>query len=63
MTELRFDIFKENEHKAVLWVEVAEGLPDARARMEQLATKEPGTYFVFNPRESTIVAYMNTSKE
>jgi hypothetical protein len=47
----------------VFWVELAEGLPDAQARMEQLAGKEPGAYFVFNPRESTIVAYIKTSKE
>jgi hypothetical protein len=63
MTELRFDLFKENVDKAVFCVEVVEGLPDARARMEQLAINEPGAYFVFNPRESAIVAYINTSKE
>jgi len=63
MTALRFDIFKENEDKPVFWVEVADALSVARARMEQSATKEPGAYIVFNSRESTIVAYINTLKE
>ena len=44
--EKTFDVFSGTQKNA-MWVEVVEGLSNARERMQQIAAKEPGQYFVF----------------
>jgi len=57
-----FDIFSGRfGEKGVLWLGAIERLDDARARMLNLAAKQPGAYFVFNSDSQLIVAAVDTS--
>jgi hypothetical protein len=57
-----FDIFSGRfGEKGVLWLGAVARLEDARARMLNLATKQPGAYFVFNSDSHLIVAAVDTS--
>ena len=58
-----FDIFKGSPtSKDAVWVETAEGLAAARARMEQIAWEVPGRYFLFSPRSHAILASSDNHK-
>jgi len=59
MTE-RFDIFSGSSDDSPLWLEVAEGLNNAVARMEQRAWAKPGRYFVYDADNGTVVASIDT---
>ena len=50
-----FDIFFWVPDKNV-WMETVAGLSNARKRMEAIAAQKPGQYFVFSPRDHTILA-------
>jgi len=50
-----FDIFFGVPDKNV-WMETVAGLSNARKRMEAIAAQKPGQYFVFSPRDHTILA-------
>jgi hypothetical protein len=50
-----FDIFKRHEN-GFIWVESAEDLQAAQARMRELSVKSPGEYFVFDQKTQQIVA-------
>jgi|HubBroStandDraft_2_1064218.scaffolds.fasta_scaffold678862_1 hypothetical protein len=57
-----FDIFSGRfGEKGVLWLGAVARLDDARARMFNLAAKQPGAYFVFNSDSQLIVAAVDTS--
>jgi hypothetical protein len=57
-----FDIFSGRfDEKDVVWLGAVERLADARARMLNLAAKQPGAYFVFNSDSHTVVASVDTS--
>ena len=57
-----FDIFSGRfGEKGVVWLGAVGRLDDARARMLNLATKQPGAYFVFNSDSQLIVAAVDTS--
>jgi hypothetical protein len=57
-----FDIFSGRfGEKGVVWLGAIERLDDARARMLNLAAKQPGAYFVFNSDSQLIVAAVDTS--
>jgi len=57
-----FDIFGGRfGEKGVVWLGAVERLGDARARMLNLAAKQPGAYFVFNSDSHFIVAAVDTS--
>jgi hypothetical protein len=57
-----FDIFSGRfGEKGVLWLGAVARLDDARARMFNLAAKQPGAYFVFNADSQLIVAAVDTS--
>jgi hypothetical protein len=61
-TSPSFDIFSGRfGEKGVLWLGAVERLGDARARMHNLAAKQPGAYFVFNSDSQLIVAAVDTS--
>jgi len=55
-----FDIFSGVPDKNAVWIETVAGLSNARARMEAIAAQEPGHYFVFSPRDHTILAKTET---
>jgi hypothetical protein len=57
-----FDIFSGRfGEKSVVWLGAVGRLEDARARILNLATKQPGAYFVFNSDSQLIVAAVDTS--
>ena len=57
-----FDIFSGRfGEKGVLWLGTVARLDDARARMFNLAAKQPGAYFVFNSDSQLIVEAVDTS--
>ena len=42
-----FDIFSGTQKNAA-WIETVEGLSAARERLQQIAGKKPGQYFIFS---------------
>jgi len=60
--EPRFDIFSGTTEKDAIWIEAVSGLANARKRMEELAAKSPGRYFVFSVSSHTVLAQTDTSK-
>jgi hypothetical protein len=57
-----FDIFSGRfGEKGAVWLGAVGRLEDARARMFNLAAKQPGAYFVFNSDSQLIVAAVDTS--
>ena len=57
-----FDIFSGRfNEKDVVWLGAVGRLDDARARMLNLAAKQPGAYFVFNSGSQTVAASVDTS--
>jgi hypothetical protein len=43
-----FDIFSGAPKDNPMWLETISGLSNARERMEQIAAKRPGQYFIFS---------------
>jgi hypothetical protein len=62
MREQMFDIFSGTSDKDARWLESAEELSTARARMEHLATVRPGAYFLYSPASHSILAKCDTSE-
>jgi len=56
----RFDLFAGSLDAAPLWLEVADGLNSAIARMEQRARVKPGRYFVYDVENQVEVASIDT---
>ena len=52
----RYDIFRKFDDGSVLWLEAAEDLERAQVRMEELAQKSPGDYFVFDQNIRIVAA-------
>jgi hypothetical protein len=60
---LKFDIFSGAIDKNARWLEVVEGLENAKWRMDKISTKSPGRYFVFCDFSHTVVALTDTFSE
>lgn len=58
--EPKFDIYLGRSGNNALWIEAVEGLSSARARMQKIATEQPGEYFVFSSRDHAILATVDT---
>lgn len=56
MKEPAFDIFSGGPEKDPMWLETVAGLSNARDRMQQLAAKKPGPYFLFSVLSQAVVA-------
>jgi hypothetical protein len=59
----KFDIFSGSVDKDAIWIEAVEGLGNAKDRMDELAAKSPGKYFVFCGFSHTVMAVTDTRKE
>jgi hypothetical protein len=59
----KFDIFSGSVDKDAIWIEAVEGLANAKDRMDELAAKLPGKYFVFCCFSHTVMAVTDTRKE
>jgi hypothetical protein len=58
--EVVYDIFRGASTKDAMWVEAVSGLSSARRRMEEIAKKSPGQYFVFDHESHAIIARTDT---
>lgn len=56
-----YDIFKgHSNHRDARWILTVEGLYSARERMERIAAKQPGSYFLFCASTCSVVAETNS---
>jgi hypothetical protein len=60
---LKFDIFSGAIDKNARWLEAVGGLENAKRRMDEIATKSPGRYFVFCDFSHTVIALTDTLPE
>jgi hypothetical protein len=58
-----FDIFYGAVDKEPLWIESAENLENAKARMKDLAAEKPGSYFLFSTAYGKVLAVIDTSRK
>ena len=56
-----YHIFSGSPDHDPLWLELTDGLDAAYERVEQLAAKLPGRYFIFDPRTSVVIKRLDTS--
>jgi hypothetical protein len=62
MTISTFGIFKGLHDRHAKWVDAVEGQVKAERRMNEMAAKDPGQYFVFSAYTHTVIAVTDTSK-
>ncbi len=48
--EMQFDVFRVETEEDVLWRGAAATLEEAKTRVQELATGEPGVYLILNQR-------------
>jgi hypothetical protein len=58
----QLDILKRTEDGSFVWMEAANDLSGAKARLQQLVDNTPGEYFVFDQRSQQIVAKMASTR-
>lgn len=51
-----FDILKRHDDGSFIWIEAADDIQAARARLNELSASSPGEYFVFDQKTQQIVA-------
>ncbi|MGH9574734.1 MAG: hypothetical protein ACRD40_14550 [Candidatus Acidiferrales bacterium] len=56
----KFDIFAGEIQKNAIWFEAVNGLEEAKIRMEQIAARTPGKYFVYCSTTRSVVATLDT---
>ncbi len=56
----KFDIFAGEIYKDAIWLEAVNGLEEAKIRMEQLARRNPGKYFIYCSVTRSVVARLET---
>jgi hypothetical protein len=56
MAQSRFDILRHHDDGSFAWVESAEDLSEAQARLEELSADSPGEYVIFDHGIEQIVA-------
>jgi hypothetical protein len=61
MTAFTFGIFKGLHDRNAKWVEAVEGETKAIRRMNEMAAKDPGPYFVFSAYTHTVIAVTDSS--
>lgn len=60
MEEPTFDIFRGTPSKSPVWLEAVRGLSLAEQRLEQIAAKDPGAYFLFSVQAHKVFAQIET---
>jgi len=55
-----FDILKRHEDGSFIWLEAAQNLQAAQARLQELCARAPGDYFIFDQKSQQIVAKQST---
>jgi hypothetical protein len=57
-----FDIFSGRNDRDAVWMDAVTGFASAQRRMDEIAAKEPGEYFIFHTGSRKILA-TNTAPE
>jgi hypothetical protein len=55
-----FDLFSGAPDGRPAWLEAIKGLEPAKARIQEIATKSPGEYFIFHAHSREIVLRLDT---
>jgi hypothetical protein len=53
--DAKLDIFKRLPDGHPIWVKAVEGLEEAKRQLTELASENPGTYFIFNTRSGLVI--------
>lgn len=61
LAKLKFDIFSGELDKNAVWLETVDGLAEAQKRMQEIATRKPGVYFIFSSGDRSVVAKLETT--
>jgi hypothetical protein len=56
-----FDILRRHDDGSFIWIEAAQDLDAAQARLRDLCARAPGEYFVFDQKSQQIVARLSNS--
>ena len=56
----QWDILRRERDGSFIWMEAAQDLKTAKARLEELIAAAPGEYFVFDQRSQEIVAKLTS---
>ena|ERR1700719_3259914 len=56
MPSPQLDILRRERDGSFIWIEAAQDVEGAKARLEELVAATPGEYFVFDQRSQEIVA-------
>jgi hypothetical protein len=56
----QWDILRRERDGSFIWMEAAQDLNTAKARLEELIAAAPGEYFVFDQRSQEIVAKLTS---
>ena len=48
---MAYNIFRKTSDSPLVWVEASENIDDAKKRLINLASAEPGDYFIWDPDE------------
>jgi hypothetical protein len=59
--ERKFDIFRKLPDGQSLWIKAVEGLEQAEQQLLRAKETSPGEYFIFNPRNGSVVPPMSLS--
>ncbi len=51
----QLDIFKRLPDGHPIWIKAVEGLEEAKRQLAEMASENPGTYFIFNTRIGRVV--------
>ena len=62
MEEPMFDIFKGEPKRNAIWLECVVGLSAAQRRMEQIASENPGQYFLFSVQSRSLLAKVDSGR-
>jgi hypothetical protein len=57
------DIFSGVPDQTPIWLEAVEGIASARLRMEHIASRKPGPYFVFYALSHSVVAKIDNRNQ
>ena len=60
MENLTLDIFSGEVETDARWLEAVHGLTAARERMKQLASENPGKYFIFCVADRSVLERIDT---
>ncbi len=63
MPEDIFDIFSGTLGQAPLWLETVRGLSNAQEKMKQIASRTPGSYFIFCFSTQSLISQTNTCEK